>query len=165
MNSRERYQRALAFQGPDRAPLIHGGLAGIFRVYGRPLAELLDRYPSDVLHAPVAQGETVARGLGLFAFRENSRGHWTEGKVTYDDWGCGWLYLTADYMGQVVEHPLADWAALDGYRPPDPMTGVEGVRLMEEAVRKDGHRHFVYIDGGELWQRMFFLRGYENLLV
>ena len=26
------------------------------------------------------------------------------------------------YEGQVVEHPLADWRALDTYRAPDPMT-------------------------------------------
>ncbi|MDP2948650.1 MAG: uroporphyrinogen decarboxylase family protein [Chloroflexota bacterium] len=144
---------------------MHGGLAGIFRVYGQPLAQLFDRYPSDVLYSPVAQGENVARGMGLFAFREKSRGYWTEGQVTYDDWGCGWLYLTSDYMGQAVEYPLANWAALDSYRPPDPMKGVEGVQQMEEAVRKDGHRHFAYVDGGEVWQRMFFLRGYEDLLV
>ena len=85
--------------------------------------------------------------------------------MTYDDWGCGWLWNTPDYMGQAVAHPLSDWAALEGFRPPDPMTGEEGVRSMEEAVRQDGHRRFVFADGGELFQRMFFLRGFEDLLV
>ena len=165
MDNRERYVRALTFDDPDRVPVMHGGLAGIFRVYGEALVQLLDRYPSDVLFSPVAQGSDIPMGLGLFAFRGNSRGPWREREITYDDWGCGWLYLTTDYMGQPVEHPLADWAALETYQPPDPMTGDEGVREMEEAVRRDGHRHFVYVDGGELWQRMFFLRGYENLLV
>ena len=36
---------------------------------------------------------------------------------------------------------------------------------MEDVVRQDGHQHFALVDAGEVWQRMFFLRGYENLLV
>lgn len=165
MDSRERYVRALTFDGPDRVPMMHGGLAGIFEVYGSAMVELLDRYPSDVLFSPVAQGSDAPRGIGMFAFLDKSRGHWQDREITYDDWGCGWLYLTTDYMGQPVEHPLADWAALETYKPPDPMVGEEGVGRMEQAVQEDGHRHFVYVDGGEVWQRMFFLRGYENLLV
>jgi uroporphyrinogen-III decarboxylase len=68
-------------------------------------------------------------------------------------------------MGQAVEHPLEDWAALEDYAAPDPMVGDDGVAYMEEVVRQDGHRHFVFVDGGELFQRMFFLRGMEDLLV
>ena len=36
---------------------------------------------------------------------------------------------------------------------------------MEEMVRRDGHQHFVLVDAGELFQRMWFLRGYENTLI
>src|SRR3990172_288043 len=37
-----------------------------------------------------------------------------------DDWGCGWSTTDQKNIGQVTEHPLADWSALDHYRPPDP---------------------------------------------
>lgn len=151
MDSRERYVRALTFQGPDRVPVMHHSVGGAFRVHGRALEELYARYPSDV--------------LGPFGFGDCPRGRWQDGEVTYDDWGCGWRWNTPDYMGQVVHHPLSDWAALEDYRLPDPMTGEQGVRRMEEEVRQDGHRHFVFVDGGETFQRMFFLRGLENLLV
>ncbi|MDP3064880.1 MAG: uroporphyrinogen decarboxylase family protein [Chloroflexota bacterium] len=157
MDSRERYQRALTFQGPDRAPIMHHQTAGAFRVHGKRLEALYAKYPSDVLLSPKTRG--------MFAFWDRPRGTGEVGVVTRDDWGCGWLWLTSDYMGQAVEHPLARWEALDGFRPPEPMTGVEGVRYMEQTVRQDGRRRFVLIDGGEVWQRMFFLRGFEALLV
>jgi uroporphyrinogen decarboxylase len=102
---------------------------------------------------------------GPFSFHDNQRGKWQDGEITYDDWGCGWLWNTQDYMGQAAHFPLRDWALLDSFRAPDPMTGKDGVIYMQETVRKDGHKHFVFVDGGELFQRMFFLCGMEGLLV
>ena len=162
MNSRERYIRALTFQGPDRVPVYHATLAGGLRVHGRALEELYARYPSDVLKAPRSKSNISKTTL---AFHDNARGGGTVGKVTYDDWGCGWLWSTADHMGQAVEHPLANWAAFDDYRPPDPMVGEEGVAFVEEVVRQDDHQHFVFVDAGELFQLMWFLRGFENALM
>jgi uroporphyrinogen decarboxylase len=115
------------------------------------LSALYEQYPSDV--------------LATFTFDDNPRGSWRDGSVTSDDWGCGWLWRTSDHMGQVVERPLASWPALEDYEPPDPGTGAAGLTAMREAVRNDGHRHFVFADGGELFQRMYFLRGMENLLI
>jgi len=156
MDSRERYERALTFQGPDRVPLMHRTLPGAFREHGQALEELYARYPSDVLLSP--------KGRAEFGFFDQRRGGKTAEDLSYDEWGCGWLDLTADYAGQVVEHPLADWAALDNYRPPDPMSGEEGVHYMEEVVVQDGHRHFVVANGGNIFFRMVWLRGYEDLL-
>ena len=157
MDSRERYVRALTFQGPDRVPVMHHAVRGAFREHGQALEELYARYPGDVLLSPLSRG--------AFAFHDHPRGRWMEGEVSRDDWGCGWQWTTPDHMGLAVYHPLGDWAALDNFRPPDPMVGEEGVDHMEEVVRQDGHRHFVFVDGGEVFQRMFFLRGFENLLV
>jgi uroporphyrinogen decarboxylase len=158
MNGRERYQRALAFQSPDRVPLMHQSLAGAFRKYGTALDALYAKYPSDVLLSPLSRGP--------FAFHDNPRGHPERvGEVTYDHWGCGWRWSTSDYMGQTVEHPLSDWRALEDYRVPNPLLGEEGVRIMVDAVKADQHQHFVFVDGGELFQRMFFLRGMDNLLI
>jgi uroporphyrinogen decarboxylase len=157
MNSRERVLRALKFQGPDRAPLMHRTLGGAFRKYGQALYDLYTRYPSDVILSP--------RSNAPFAFASNERGIVKAGVRSKDAWGSTWYYLTEDFGGQTVEHPLEDWAAFDSYREPDPMAGESGVREMEEAVRQDGHQHYVLVTGGELFQRMFFLRGYENLLM
>ncbi|MFH1567592.1 MAG: uroporphyrinogen decarboxylase family protein [Gemmatimonadota bacterium] len=157
MDSRERYIRARCFDGPDHVPVMHCTLRGAWLIHGPALEELYARYPSDVLLS--------ARGRGPFAFAGSERGHWADGRVTCDDWGCGWLWNTPEYMGQAVHHPLADRAAVAGYRPPDPMTGEDGVAQMEREVDADGHRHFVFADAGEVFQRMLFLRGMEELLV
>ncbi len=157
MNGRERVLRAIKFQGPDRAPLMHRTLQGAFRVYGQALVDLYDKYPSDVTLSPRSQAP--------FAFADRSRGTVKAGLRSLDDWGCEWLYLNEDYSGQTVGHPLADWAAFESYKLPNPMTGETGVHYMEEVVRQDDHQHFNLVTGGELFQRMFFLRGYENLLM
>ena len=166
MNSRERYVRALTCDGPDRVPLVHAHLPGAVNVHGRRLAELYARYPSDVLSSPLVIGETGRSGQGgNFAFHDHPRGLGTLGETTYDEWGCGWYWNTADNMGQAVVHPLEDWAAFDAYRSPDPMVGIEGIAFVEEMVRRDDHQHFVFVDAGELVQRIWFLRGYENALI
>ena len=157
MDSRERYVRALTFAGPDRIPIVHHAVAGAFRAHGPALGELYARYPSDVLLSPVTHTP--------FGFHDHPRGRWLDGEVSYDDWGCGWLWTTRDHMGIAVEHPLDSWDALAAFQAPDPMIGEGGVRHMEEIVRPDGRNHFVFADGGELFQRMFFLRGYEKLLL
>jgi uroporphyrinogen decarboxylase len=157
MDSRQRYIRALSFDAPDRVPIMHCTLKGAWQVHGRALEELYERYPSDVLLS--------SRSRGPFAFTGSERGHWDQGRVTEDDWGCGWLWNTSEYMGQAVEHPLADWAAFGVFHPPSPMTGEAGVEQMAAEVEADGHRHFVFVDAGEVFQRMIFLRGMEALML
>ncbi len=151
MDGRERYVRALTFDGPDRVPVMHHTLDGARRVHGPALDRLYQEYPADV--------------LGPSSFNDCPRGRWADGAATFDDWGCRWLWSTPDHMGQVVSSPLADWSALDAYRAPDPAKGAEALRALRQAVSLEGHRRFVFADGGELFQRMFFLRGFENLLI
>lgn len=157
MDSRERYIRALTFDGPDRVPVMHCTLKGAWLTHGERLEALYARFPSDVLLSK--------RRRGPYALAGSERGRWAHGRVTYDDWGCGWLWTTPDHMGQAVYHPLAEWTALADYRAPDPYVGVEAVSEMKDEVDADGHRHFVLVDGGEVFQRMIFLRGMENILV
>ena len=157
MNSRERYIRALTFDHPDRVPIMHCTLKGAWLAHGRALEELYARYPGDVLLS--------RRSRGPFAFTGSERGHWADGAVTVDDWGCGWLWNTPEYMGQAVQHPLADWRVLSTWHPPDPMTGGDGVEQMVRETEADGRQHFVYVDAGEVFQRMIFLRGMEELML
>ena len=157
MNSRERYIRALTFDAPDRVPIMHCTLKGAWQKYGGELEELYAQYPSDVLLSSHTRGP--------FFFSGSERGHWANGEITYDDWGCGWLWNTSEYMGQAVRHPLSSWSDLASYRPPDPMTGQEGIALMQTEVDADQRQHFVFVDGGEVFQRMLFLRGMENLMI
>ncbi|MBI2941116.1 MAG: hypothetical protein HYY04_11830 [Chloroflexi bacterium] len=150
MNSRERYLRAIHFARPDRVPLMHRTLPGAFHHYGQALADLYRRYPSDVMG--VGFGETVDEEQGIYL-----------GKT--DEWGCVWDSLTDDYLGRVIDPPLANWESLDSYRFPDPLYGLGKLEQGLEKVRADDHQHFVTAGFGHLWHRINYLRGFENSLL
>jgi len=157
MNSRERYSRAIKFDQPDRVPIMHRTLPGSFHKYGKRIDDLYARFPSDALLSPSTHG--------WFNFK------WAVGETSgqlkgaTDEWGCVWDSLTDDYLGQVFGHPLADWSALDGFKAPDPMVGIEGVDEMVETVKADDHQHYSLIEVGTLWHRTNWLRGFENSLI
>ena len=76
-----------------------------------------------------------------------------------DDWGCQWARTEVKNMGQVVGHPLADWSALDRYRPPDPRNPFYFERigpLLDEA----GERYVAVTCHFNLIERLHMLRGF-----
>ncbi len=91
-----------------------------------------------------------------------------------DRWGCTWQTIQAGLTGQVVGHPLEDWAALDDYRPPDPLTeGKWGPREDWGKVRADlaaAKARGDLAGGGGLehgffYMQLYYLRGFENLMI
>lgn len=84
-------------------------------------------------------------------------------KESVDEWNCTWVRSEINNMGQVKGHPLADWAALDSFRWPDPhspdfYTGME--QQFEGSEDK-------YIATGIfmlLFERMHALHGFQNVL-
>jgi uroporphyrinogen decarboxylase len=92
------------------------------------------------------------------------------GETFRDNWGCLWRNENEGMEGMVVEHPLADWRALDTYQPPDLETLDERgprdwgqTRRDLEAARAAGH--LTGGNGERLFDRMYFLRGFENLMM
>ncbi|MBI2942381.1 MAG: hypothetical protein HYY04_18285 [Chloroflexi bacterium] len=150
MDSRERYARALTFQGPDRAPITHRYLAGASRVYGLRLQELYATYPADIVS---------------YSFGEQRVYGPRPGEPGVDRWGCTWLRLSEDADGQAVGHPLTDWGALETLRPPAPFEDPADLERMAAEIRAEGHHRYVAANAGSLWQRMFFLRGFDALLL
>ena len=148
MPSRERVIRAIEMTGPDRIPITHVTLPGAFTRYGRALEALYARYPADVVNVGAA-----------------SEGEWGPqvGVPSRDTWGALWVRHTDEHKGQVVSSPLADWDALPSYEPPD--TANERVlAALEARIAADGGWRYTLADGDTLWQRMFYLHGYENTL-
>lgn len=76
-----------------------------------------------------------------------------------DDWGCIWARTETKNMGQVVGHPLADWSALDHYRPPDPRNPYYFERL-EPLVDQAGDRYVAVTSHFNLIERFHMLRGF-----
>lgn len=89
---------------------------------------------------------------------------WFFDRATYDDWGCRWAIAQgARNMGQVVEHPLADWSALDRFRPPNPRNPFYFERIGAELDRA-GDRYVVVTSHFNLVERAHMLRGFAAVM-
>lgn len=82
---------------------------------------------------------------------------------TTDEWGCVWMRTEQANMGQVKGSPLTDWALTQTYSWPDP----DNPAFYADMERKFANSEGKYILT-EIWQllfeRMYMLRGFDNLL-
>ncbi len=61
-----------------------------------------------------------------------------QGERYRDTWGCVWYNIQEGLEGQVVGHPLADWKALETWRPPEPP---DAERARHPGLGDDPARH------------------------
>jgi len=148
MNSRERVMRAIAMTGPDRPPFTHATLPGAAKRYGAALDALHARYPSDIVDVGSATEGEFGPEIGV---------------PNRDTWGSLWVRHTDEHKGQVVRGPLEDWAALDRFQPPDTASDAI-IAEVEERLRRNAGQRFSFADGDILWQRMFYVHGYQATL-
>ncbi len=149
MDSRERVFRALERTQPDRLPIFQQLLPGAHLLYGEKLKDLLMRYPSDFSDCGYYGDSEYGPAAGL--------GH-------KDAWGAVWTRVSDDYKGLVTFHPLENWDALRDFAFPDP-TRVGDFSRVIETIRANPGRKYLMADGDTLFQRMFYLRGFENLML
>ena len=126
--------------------------------YGEQLAEMMRRHPRLFTDTQVkAVAATVPPSQPIHRRRFT------------DDWGCEWLEIEAGILGQVVGHPLADWAMLEQLTVPDPARqwDWEGIRRDSRHAREHGElvNGYMGIIEGSFFDRLQFLRGLDNLLV
>lgn len=159
MNARDNYLRALRRQYPEWIPCSVGLSPISWRLLRQDLEEVVLEHPR------IFPG--YERGQTDFDAR---RVVYEEGEYFRDNWGCLWYNIQEGIEGQVVEHPLQDWRALDTYRAPDPLLLEERgprdwARLgAEMATRKEGDELTVG-NGERLFDRLYFLRGFDNLMM
>lgn len=150
--SRERVVKAISFGGPDRLPVYHGVLPGTLLKYGDRLKEVLNKFESDFLFDSIAP--EIAAGLPNYRVGECE-----------DDWGCVWRNAQGGMIGQVVGHPLSEWDRFGTYKFPDPEEDPV-FDLVESFLEGGEHEKYIQIPYGlNFFERMQWLRGYENLLV
>ncbi len=153
MNSRERVIRAIERKGPDRVPLTHATLPGAVTQYGAALEELYTRYPSDVVNVGAATSGEYGPEIGM---------------PSRDTWGSLWVRYTGEHKGQVVHGPLEDWDTLAAFQPPDtasdPIVADIQARLDANSGQSYTSHRYTMADGDTLWQRMFYLHGYQATL-
>jgi hypothetical protein len=88
---------------------------------------------------------------------------WFFDHAAQDDWGCGWAVTGVKNMGQVVYHPLADWAQLASYRPPHPRDPFYFARI-EPILAAAGDRYVVIACHFNLIERLHMLHGFAATL-
>jgi len=133
MDRREIVCRAIEFGTPPRLPFWQ---------------DVVDDVPSDV-----CDSWEMDRG----------RGGWNFDNAVEDDWGCGWAVTAKKNMGQVVHHPLQDWAKLDTFRPPNPRDPFYFERI-DGDIAEAGDRYVVVACHFNLMERLHMLHGFSDTL-
>ena len=158
MNARENYLRALEFRRPEWIPCSVGLSPLTWKGLRDDLEELVLSHPR--IFPDYERGQRDYDAMDPV---------YREGEYFRDNWGCLWYNIQDGMEGQVVEHPLADWSALDSWSPPDPLLKEERgdrdwVRI-EADIAECKQRGLLTTGGGErLFDRLYFLRGFGNLM-
>ena len=156
---RENYLRTIEFRNPEWIPAHIDFAPAVWHKYREDLEEL-------VLRHPVIFDEYQRGSIDFDQFGAVCR----EDEYYTDNWGCTWYNARGGLEGQVVGHPLGDWDVLDTYQPPDPMLKSERGERDWEQIEKDiaGRKQRGELtrgDGERLFDRLYFLRGFENLMI
>lgn len=150
MTPRERVQRTLRFEKPDRAPRELWILPGAQTRWAVDIARFHERFPSDFTGPAVQYGDaTRASGAGYHV-----------GRYT-DAWGSVWEVAQEGVVGEVAEPIIAEWDALDGYEPPLEILDNADFSRVNASCAATDH----YVKAGTTvrpFERMQFLRGSEQ---
>jgi len=163
MTDRENYLRAVRFQRPDWIPMIFHINPACWRHYDA--AALEDLRAAHPRLFPEFQMAQVCKGASLAPWQE-------AGRPFTDPWGCVWKTTEDGICGAVVRHPLADWAAFETYRAPDPDRS-DGMAPVDWAAVAAALRQAAAagrlgeggLPHGHTFLRLYYLRGYENLIL
>ena len=159
MTHRENYLRTIEFRNPQWIPCSVGFSPITWHTHRERLEEVALRHPR------IFPG--FRKGTVDF---DNFPDCYRAGETFRDNWGCVWRNENSGLEGMVVGHPLADWDALETYRPPDPARYTErgemDWNLARQHIAAAKERGELTSGSGErLFDRLYFLRGFENLMM
>ena len=158
MDARENYLRTLEFGNPDWIPFEVLLAWPLWNTYREDLEDLVMRHPK--VFGP--------HDRGSIDFDADPGPMYREGEHYRDEWGSVWYNKIHGLQGMVLESPLADWDALDAYRMPDPLK-YPGKGSWDRVKRSVAQRKERGIPtrgwGGSLFDRLYYLRGFENLMI
>lgn len=162
LSERENYLRSVTMTGPEWIPMRVAISGAVWKQFGREMEEVCLRHPTIF---PNFEPGSWKR------FSENFGDRHRAGERSSDRWGCVWTDLIDGLEGQVVEHPLAEWSALDGLPAPDPERVNDWGPIDWQARREQGERARAAgrlvagdVSHGFLFMRLFYLRGFENFM-
>ncbi|MBS3761992.1 MAG: hypothetical protein KGZ25_01690 [Planctomycetes bacterium] len=156
---REDWFRVVEMKGPGPIPCRPVLSGATWNQHKEELQKVVDKYP-DVF------GGSSPRGK----WENFDDRHSIE--TTIDSWGCRWDNAQAGIVGQVTEHPLEDWDDFNGFEPPDPEYKTDfgdkdwdSERKKIKEAKEQGQITAGGVSHGFLFQRLYYLRGFENLMM
>lgn len=152
LHARENCRRAIEFRGPGHLPTTLG--VNLDRVRDRDegkrarLQAIRSRLPNDILSCAAA---TPGNGHSR---EPDGTVRWT------DEWGTGWM--DSGNGAITTSHPLEDGYV--DYAPPDPFCP-QRFAGVDETLNDTGNRYVLGRVWFTLFERLWMLRGFENMLV
>lgn len=163
LSHRENYLRTASLTGGDRIPMrvvISDATRDQLR---EELEDVLVRHPD--FFPGFRKGE---RDYDAYQFRAQARA----GEDFVDNYGCVWHGEVNGITGIVSGHPLANWDALEDFQMPDPETELplgpvdwDQVAASMAARKARGELCSAGTEHGFLFLRLYYLRGFENLMM
>lgn len=160
MTGRERVIKALTWDNPNSIVVEGGYSPATWQRYREKLEPFAARIPND------------------FGFYNGHRGDYdvmppgySQDEIYTDTWGCVWNCRVAGMQGIIEHSPLEESLdLLDSFRFPDPnatcdLNPWDREAFEAEIKRKSAAGQFITAGGERLWERVHFLRGYENAMV
>jgi len=159
MNARENWLRAVEFRYPEWIPCRVSISPLTWKLYREELEKIVLAHPR--LFPDFIAGSVDYDDLPVV---------YRQGEYFIDNWKCTWYNAQEGLEGQVVGHPLADWGALAAYQPPDFNTQSERgprdwSRIEQDIRAKKAADQLTSGDGERLFDRLYFLRGFRQLML
>ena len=153
MTPRERVNRCLTFENPDRPPRQLWVLPIATDAYPEETADILARWPGDFGSPAWDPPESSRR-----------RGVQTDAGAFIDDWGCEFTNIQPGVIGEVKNPQLSDWSKLADIEAPWELvpTAEHLAPVNESCAASD---LFMLVGVPTLFEQMQFLRGTENLFM
>lgn len=149
--------------GPEWMPTIVAVNDSTWAQYGEEVEDVLARHP--ILFPNFQKG--VHHKLAT-----DPHGVLTIDRQHTDNWGCVWDEHFAGMVGLVTGCPLDDWSKFPGYHPPDPLCQddwgqVDWVHIARTvaASKARGELTAGNTHHGFFFMRLYYLRGFENLML
>lgn len=162
ISPRENWLRAVLFQYPEWIPCSVGFAPIVWRTHRENLERIVLDHPR--LFPDYQPGSAN--------FYDEMPPVYRQGEHYRDNWGCLWYNAHEGLEGQVVDSPLADWSRLEDYQMPDPLVHYERGeetkdwdRIAADVARAKAEGRLTWGNGERLFDRLYFLRGFENLMV
>ncbi|KPK40108.1 MAG: hypothetical protein AMJ65_10895 [Phycisphaerae bacterium SG8_4] len=154
--------RAIRFERPDYIPVVFWINPACWHHYPRDV--LIDLMADHKILFPDFDAENEPE-VELAPFERRGAPH-------TDAWGCVWQTTDDGITGAVTGHPLADWSDFEGFVGPDPdltngVLSIDWAAVRDRVVtaKADGKHYTGSLEHGHAFQRLSYIRGYENLLL